>query len=781
MKKQNSIFSNNPSLRNNHSVWISLLFLFVGLFITFSVFNYIKQQEASQSQKDFIQFCNEIKSKITTHINIQTEFLISGSSLFEASETVTREEWKNFNKFSTGNIKFIGVQGIGFSTIIKNNQLKEHITSIRKEGFSEYTVFPVGKRDLYTSVIYLEPFNEQNSHAFGYDMYSESVRRKAMQMARDYDKPTLSGKVTLQQDYKKNQQAGTIIYAPVYKKTPVNTVEARRKEIIGWVFCVFRMEDLINSFLRDQYFKDKASFRLQIYDDGKISTKTLLFDNQKNSFNNKLIYDTKKQIIPILFNDKKWALVFSKQSEETPFFSVQTLFILIGGATISFLLFALSYSLLITKKRAKNIAEKLSFDLLIKNQEYEQINKSVQKHYKRLILSKEKLKEANVKLKKSKIKAEESDQLKSAFLANMSHEIRTPMNGIMGFTELLKQGNLSLEEERSYVEIIQKSGIRLLNIINDIVDVSKIEAGQMNVSLTSTNIDKQLQYINTFFKPETQEKGIQLILNTNPTEEALIITTDKEKLYAILINLVKNAVKYSNKGKIEFGYEIKGDWIQFYVKDDGIGISKDRQKAIFERFVQADFNDKMARQGAGLGLAIAKAYVDLLGGEIWVKSELDKGAAFYFKLPYSINNQKNNNTQFALEENQESCVVKNLKILVTEDDNISRLLILKVLKKFSKELLTAKTGLEAVEICRNNPDIDLILMDIQMPLMNGYEATKEIRKFNTAVIILAQTAFALEGDKLKTIAAGCNDYISKPIKIQELSILLQHYFCKEQN
>jgi signal transduction histidine kinase/CheY-like chemotaxis protein len=774
MKKQKLTYYNKSYFRTNSSVWISLLFLFVGLFITFKVLNYIKRNEELQSQKEFIQVCNEIKSEIITHINIQTEFLISGSSLFEASDTVTRQEWKDFNKFSNENVKFMGVQGLGYSTIIIKQHLQEHISSIRKEGFSKYNISPIGKRDLYTSVIYIEPFSTKNAIALGYDMFSEPIRRKAMQIARDYDKPTLSGRIILHQDNKSDWQAGVLIYAPVYKNLTTNTVEARRKAITGWVFCAFRMDDLMNSFLGAQYFNDKTNIRLQIYDDKTITQKTLLYDSQKNNFSAKI----KTQITTIAFNNKKWTLVFSKPAESAFFFSSQTLFILIGGVTISLLLFALSYSLLITKRRAKNIAEKLSSDLLIKNQEYEQINKSLKKNYRKLISSKEKLKDTNIKLKKSKIKAEESDQLKSAFLANMSHEIRTPMNGIMGFTELLKQENLSPEEQINYIEIIEKSGTRLLSIINDIIDLSKIEAGQMNVSLSTTNLNEQLQYIKTFFLPEAQEKGIQLILRKNTTEETATITTDKEKLYAILINLVKNAIKYSNKGTIEFGYEIKENWIEYFVKDNGIGISKEKQNIIFERFVQADFNDKMARQGAGLGLAIAKAYVDLLGGKIWVESELDKGSTFYFKLPNSISNEENQNITNQPKLNQATGPIKKLKILVTDDDNICRILLLKMLEKFSTNILTAKTGLEAVEICRNNPDIDLILMDVQMPLMNGYEATKEIRKFNTEVIILAQTAFALQGDYLKTIAVGCNGYISKPIGSQELSILLQRYFSE---
>jgi signal transduction histidine kinase/CheY-like chemotaxis protein len=781
MKTPNLKRLKKTSIRDFNSIWKSFVVLFFGLVLTFFFSNYVKQEEEIQQKKEFVLVCNEIKTRIITQINIQKEFLISGSSLFIASNSVTRSEWKRFNKFSGGNVKFMGVQGFGFSTIIKKEDLKNHISAIRKEGFPAYTVFPEGRREVYTSIIYLEPFYGRNIRAFGFDMFSESVRRKAMEQSRDQNAPVLSGKVILRLETKKEVQAGTLMYVPVYKNTPLNTVAERRAAITGWVFSAFRMDDLMKSILGGRYLIDKTNIRLQVYDNDTISQKALLFDSQKNSIKGNNETKVRKQILPVLFNNKRWTLVFSQPSENAFFFSAKTLIISIGGMIISLLLFALSYSLLITKQRAKIIAERLSSDLSVKNQEYERANKSLNKNYKKLISSKEKLKETNVELEKAKVKAEESDKLKSAFLANMSHEIRTPMNGIMGFTELLKSGNLSAEEHENYIEIIEKSGTRLLSIINDIVDISKIEAGQMKVSYSTTNVDEQMQYIHTFFKPEAKEKGIQLILKKSLANVETIITTDREKLYAILINLVKNAIKYTVKGTIEFGYEIKGDYIEFFVKDTGIGISKDRQKAVFERFIQADFNDIMARQGAGLGLAIAKAYVELLDGKIWVESEIGKGSKFYFSIPNTIQLKENDLTQKSMSISQEPCEIKNLNILVTEDDNISRILILKVLQEFGSEIVTAKTGLEAVEICRNNPDLDLILMDIQMPQMNGYEATKEIRKFNKEVIILAQTAYALEGDKAKTLAVGCNGYISKPIKKEELSNLLQHFFCKQEN
>jgi signal transduction histidine kinase/ActR/RegA family two-component response regulator len=378
-----------------------------------------------------------------------------------------------------------------------------------------------------------------------------------------------------------------------------------------------------------------------------------------------------------------------------------------------------------------------------------------------------------------KEKATIADKLKSVFLANMSHEIRTPMNGILGFAELLKEPNLTGHQQKEYIDIIEKSGERMLNIINDIIDISKIESGLMMVDLKNSNINKQVEYVYTLFKNEVDAKGLSLSFkNSLPSNEAFV-KTDPEKLYAILINLVKNAIKYTHKGSIDFGYNIirhnEESEIEFYVKDTGIGINKDRHKAIFERFVQADIKDTHAYQGAGLGLSISKAYVEMLSGNIRVESEQGIGTVFYFTIPYikEINNEAPEKNGYLTKQDTK---INNLKILIAEDDTISEMLISKEVRKFCRELLFVNSGRAAVETCLNNPDIDLILMDIKMPNMDGYEATREIRKFNKRVIIIAQTAFALSGDRAKAIEAGCNDYISKPINNSELKTMIMEHF-----
>jgi CheY-like chemotaxis protein len=251
-------------------------------------------------------------------------------------------------------------------------------------------------------------------------------------------------------------------------------------------------------------------------------------------------------------------------------------------------------------------------------------------------------------------------------------------------------------------------------------------------------------------------------------------------VYAILTNLIKNAVKYSDAGSINFGYDKKDNFLEFYVKDTGIGIPVHRQVAIFDRFVQADIADTQARQGAGLGLSISKAYVEMLGGKIWVQSEEGKGSTFYFTLPFEVEHAENKKSDEDLSgEVKPSAVnsgMKHLKILIAEDDDVSQQLLSAMMSRYSREIFEVRSGLEAVEYCHQYPDLDLILMDIQLPDMNGYEATREIRKFNTTVIILAQTAYGLSSDRDKAIEAGCNDYIAKPIHKKELAVLVNKYF-----
>jgi PAS domain S-box-containing protein len=382
-------------------------------------------------------------------------------------------------------------------------------------------------------------------------------------------------------------------------------------------------------------------------------------------------------------------------------------------------------------------------------------------------------KKAEEELKDALIKAQESDRLKSAFLANMSHEIRTPMNGIIGFTGLLAEPGLSVEEKREFISIIQKSSERMLNTVNDLIDISKIETGQMQMVFSMINVNQQLQTLLDFFVLQAKEKNLTLKLNNKINIDNANISTDVTKFDSILTNLIKNAIKYTDYGTIEVGCSCEGNLFHFYVSDTGIGIPKHRQEAVFKRFEQADINDSRAIQGSGLGLTIAKAYIEMLGGKIWLESQEGKGSVFNFTLPANRVNQTLKTDNKSDSNKLNSSIKSKFKVLIVEDDEVGYIYLKTILKSVVSDIIHSKNGTDAVEVCRNNPDINLVLMDMRMPGLNGFEATREIRRFNKKVHIVAQTAFALAGTKEKAIEAGCNDYITKPVRRNEIISLVE--------
>ncbi|HBX52070.1 MAG: hypothetical protein A2275_04530 [Bacteroidetes bacterium RIFOXYA12_FULL_35_11] len=378
----------------------------------------------------------------------------------------------------------------------------------------------------------------------------------------------------------------------------------------------------------------------------------------------------------------------------------------------------------------------------------------------------------------AKEKAEESDSLKSAFLANMSHEIRTPMNAILGFTELLKTTELSEEKRHNFIDIISKRGKDLLNIINDIIDISKIESKQLKINKVKCYLNNVIKELYTFFESDLafkEKKSLKLKYKMALSDTECLILADDLRIKQILTNLLGNAVKFTSKGFIEFGYTIKNIEILFYVKDTGIGIPEEKQSMIFDRFRQAD--DSTSRQfgGTGLGLAISKSLSEMMGGKIWVESTFGKGSIFYFTLPYTP-------VRFSVDIATET-TAPNVRfnwsdktILIAEDDKVNFLYLSTLLKRTKVKIIHALNGEIAVKACRDIPEINLVLMDVQMPVMNGFEATKLIKKNRPALPVIAQTAYAMKEDKVKCTNAGCNDFVAKPIKIDNLLAVIEKYF-----
>ncbi len=380
-------------------------------------------------------------------------------------------------------------------------------------------------------------------------------------------------------------------------------------------------------------------------------------------------------------------------------------------------------------------------------------------------------KQAEIELKAALEKATESDRLKSTFLAAMSHELRTPLNAIIGFSDLVDE-SLPVETIVGFAKTINLSGNHLLSIINDLFDITLIESGETKIQKEEILLQLVLNNVHDIIEAEqqkTDKRNIVLNMIIPLGYSELVVSTDESKLKQVLINLLKNALKFTHEGHIDYGYSIETEQgkpiLKFFVKDTGIGIAKDKQEIIFDVFRQVEDSLARAYGGAGIGLSIARKLTEILGGKIWVESEKEKGSTFYFTIPFDEHKEI---SIPIIEEVVKENSPNEKTILVVEDDELSFKFIEVVLENPEVNIIWAKDGEESVELCKENTDIDLILMDINMPVMNGYEATKKIKQFRPELPIIAQTAYAIAGDHEKALAAGCNDYISKPIKRGEL-------------
>ena len=386
---------------------------------------------------------------------------------------------------------------------------------------------------------------------------------------------------------------------------------------------------------------------------------------------------------------------------------------------------------------------------------------------------------AEQQLKEAKAQAVESDKLKSAFLANMSHEIRTPMNAIIGFANLLKTPDLPDETILEFLDHIIQSGDNLLNLINDILDISKIESEQLSVEKFPVNINNLLdQLYNRYEELITinYKDKIELYLENAIPGEEIVIDTDPYRLQQIISNLLNNSLKFTKEGRIGFGYRIENGYIKFFVRDNGVGIPVDKRRFIFKRFGKLEDPDKINLNGTGLGLSISKSLTKLLGGTIWLNTEYQSGAEFFFTIPLKESKQNNLNQQDkTLTKNVETKNLEGNVILIAEDEVLNYKLLETLVNKTGASVVWAKNGVQAIDIIKQRNDIKLVFMDIKMPIMDGYEATRKIKILYPNLPIIAQTAFAFSNEKTKILASGCDHYLKKPIKKDEIYKVLNDY------
>jgi two-component system CheB/CheR fusion protein len=381
----------------------------------------------------------------------------------------------------------------------------------------------------------------------------------------------------------------------------------------------------------------------------------------------------------------------------------------------------------------------------------------------------------NQQLLKAKKEAESANLLKNNFLANMSHEIRTPMNGIIGFADLLKNENLGIKDRKKYLDVIKSNSDQLLNIIDDIINISKIESNHLPIVIADCNLSKIFHDLTLNFNRLKLTKGKEHIVlkPVIPTEyKNLIVKTDGARISQVFINLIGNALKFSKKGEISYGFNVTATELKFFVKDEGIGIPKDKLEEIFERFKQVNYHRDAKYGGTGLGLAISKGIINLLGGNISVTSKVNIGTEFTFTIPLELGEEKKKKNE---KLSSKDIDFKDKTILIAEDDELVQLYFTELFRDTEATILLAANGEEAVDIFKKHAEIDLVLMDLRMPILNGFEAMDQILDLNRNAKIIAQTAYAMIDEKQKCLDKGCIDYITKPIKKDQLMTLVGKY------
>ena len=535
--------------------------------------------------------CSDLQIKLDTRLKAHALLLRSGAAFFAASDTVTQEEWKIFIENEKINRNLPGIQGIGYSSIISKNQLLQHIQSFRKNGFPDYNVKPAGDREIYTSIIYLEPFSDRNLRAFGYDMFSEPIRRKAMEISRDSDYAVLSGKVFLVQETNENIQAGTLMYVPVYGNgMRTNTVEERRAAIKGWVYSPYRMDDLMNRILGNWDFPDENRIHLNIYDGDDISDESLLYDSQGND---KVIKKEEPNLylkLPMEFNGKKWTLQFTENNKNLSVLHGETLIVLISGIIISILLFALSLALINANLRTKQI--------YLLNAQLEKINTD-----------------------------------KDRFISILGHDLRSPFNILLGYSEILSEEihKLDIDEIENQVNYLKKAAHNTYNLLEDILMWARTQSGKIPFNPLKLSFADVCKNILEILNPNADAKKITI--DYSPSD-GITVFADFDMLKTVLRNLVSNAIKFTNNhGAINISaYENSGNVI-ISVSDNGTGISPDNLKKLFDISQVFSTKGTAKETGTGLGLILCKEFVEKHGGKIWVESEYGKGSIFRFTLP----------------------------------------------------------------------------------------------------------------------------------------------------
>lgn len=576
-------------------------FLILAISITFTVVSSMMYYDYT-TKKNYEEFEKEAQSlvdKIEKRLDHYGEVLQSARGLFAASKEVERDEWKAFIETQKIQERFPGIQGVGFQKRTANEDVfLKDMETLRSLGLLNREPPTVGPDGFYRYIFFLEPINERNKKAYGYDMYSEPVRHEAIERSRDYDTPALSGRVTLVQEITEQKQYGFLLYLPVYENgKPHGTVAERNKHTLGQVYEPFRIGDFIGGIIKDQY----SNLDFCIYDFSK-SDEHLMYINDSLQLCEDSGYPSIHKTIQTTNFGRTWIIAFHRDTSASGFIgdSIGDL-ILFSGLSISVILFFIikKLRLMSRQKQEQEIQSKLTqVEHKIQVEQLEQVNR-----------------------------------LKTEFVSVISHELRTPLVSIQGYAEILNMDSKNLtEEQKEEIDEIHKNARILNSIISDLLDTQKLELDRLILSKSQVDINKLIDNMIFGFKPTTAKKSVLL---ENRIKDRIILNCDETRLVQILNNLIKNAIEAINhkNGIITITAQKETEKVVFSVKDNGTGMSKQQLDNLFKKFYQSDTSLARKKGGSGLGLYISEQLVKLHGGKIWAESELGKGTTFYFSIP----------------------------------------------------------------------------------------------------------------------------------------------------
>jgi len=718
--------------------WFHWLVVLLSIFLTLFAWYFSKKQIDDKIQYQFTREASQIIELISERMQKYEDGLWGGVSAIQAKGgDISYKDWLTFANSLRIDVKYPGINGIGVIHHITKKRLSSYLSEQRLYR-PNYKIHPKHNENEFFPITFIEPVNT-NAKAVGLDMAHETNRYTASKKARDTGLAQITGPISLVQD--EGKTPGFLFFAPFYKGGVYKTQEDRKNNFTGMVYAPFVVKKLMKGVLE----KEKRRVSIRIKDGNNILYDELLDSN--NDFDSHSLFQKTTEID---LYGRTWIFnIQSGKSFREASKNNQPLVILSGGIVIDSLLLILFILLARSNKKAIAYAELINRELTDKTQ---------------------RLEESNENFGNAKLEAEKANFAKSAFLANMSHEIRTPLNGILGYAQILLRRNKLDQDQRQAIETINSSGKNLLNLINEILDISKIEAGHMELQPVNFDLNKFADGISRMFDLPCKEKNIDW--NTHCPGEEYLVYGDENKLRQVLVNIIGNSVKFTESGEISFKIvPLEEDKFQFEINDTGYGISDEIKNTIFEPFTQ-DMKGPQ-KGGTGLGLAICKQQIDLMGGDLRFESILGKGSRFYFTL--TLTPASGGVKVFT--ENRKIIGLKNdtsITALIADDIKENQDVLASVLNDIGIKTIFANNGEEAIEkVDKESPDI--VFMDMQMPVLRGEEAVKKIRQKygQDKYKIVAITASVFDKRAKIYLDLGCDQFISKPFEIEQIFVAIK--------